>query len=229
MQNILRKLTNLIFPRGRSSFSAPYLIEIRLYGAPKSRIKRIVYDISDRFRIRLNGKRPVPHLTVYGPFGTKDRRRLVQTFVSVCKKFDVRSKSDLIKLHLKDFENFKSDRGSVVHVGIKPSEKLIELNELLLTELNYFCRSQEWDKSMKYKKWHATLALKLPENKAASIVNYLEKRHEINEDFNVIRLTLMKNRKILYEYDFIQHKLLNRQQAKSKETLYRTKNILNNF
>lgn len=100
---------------------------------------------------------------------------------------------------------------------------------MILTQLNHFCKAQEWDTSMKYKKWHATLALKLPENKADSIVNYLKKRHAINEDFNVIRLTLMNNRKILYEYDFIQKKLLNRQQAKSKQVFYCTKAILRQF
>ncbi|VUT27642.1 MAG: hypothetical protein SYNGOMJ08_00189 [Candidatus Syntrophoarchaeum sp. GoM_oil] len=49
-----------------------YLIEFRFNGKAKSEIKKLVYEINREFGLRT--KRTIPHITLVGPFHTKDER-----------------------------------------------------------------------------------------------------------------------------------------------------------
>jgi len=51
---------------------------------------------------------------------------------------------------------------------------------------------------------------------------YLKQKPRIVFTNHIMRVTLLKCQKILYEYDFTNRKLLNRRQAKSKRELSKT-------
>ncbi|MBI3640302.1 MAG: hypothetical protein HY223_08320 [Thaumarchaeota archaeon] len=62
----------------------PYLIEIRLRGNAKIVTKKLIFDIHNKFGVRgAVRKRPVPHVTLFGPFNTKSIKEVIQIMKSV--------------------------------------------------------------------------------------------------------------------------------------------------
>ncbi len=53
---------------------AKYLIEFRFHGKAKSEIKKLVYEIHSKFRLKT--KRAIPHITLAGPFNTNNEKKL---------------------------------------------------------------------------------------------------------------------------------------------------------
>jgi len=49
-----------------------YLIEFRFHGKAKYEIKKLVYEINRKFRLRT--KRAIPHISLAGPFYTNDEK-----------------------------------------------------------------------------------------------------------------------------------------------------------
>ena len=67
---------------------ANYLIEFRFQGRAKKEIKRLIFDVDKKFRLRRARKvRPVPHISIIAPFSTGNQKRLVKDFHSICKKY----------------------------------------------------------------------------------------------------------------------------------------------
>lgn len=61
-----------------------YLIEFRFHGKVKYEIKKLVYEIKRKFRLRT--KRAIPHLTLACSFYTNDEKRLIIDFNGLCTK-----------------------------------------------------------------------------------------------------------------------------------------------
>ena len=75
-------------------------------------------------------------------------------------------------------------------------------------------------------KFHATIAFKNIEHKFPDIWSYLKEKEEPNIKQQLLRVTIIKNNKILYEYDLKQKKLLNRRQSLSRNIWRKTVSIL---
>tara|TARA_Y100000034_G_C6802025_1_gene359807 strand:+ start:229 stop:573 length:345 start_codon:yes stop_codon:yes gene_type:complete len=70
---------------------------------------------------------------------------------------------------------------------------------------------------------HVTLALRLKQGKFDKVLNYVNRnKHPHNKDYTLARATLMKDRKIFYEYDFLLNKMLTRKQAKNRKIYSKT-------
>ena len=66
----------------------PYLIEIRMMGPPKHMARDLIYDVHKKFRVRGAVKhRPVPHMSLFGPFGCKSLRDVIHTIGEVGSEF----------------------------------------------------------------------------------------------------------------------------------------------
>ncbi|MGY5149564.1 MAG: hypothetical protein ACW9W3_05825 [Candidatus Nitrosopumilus sp. bin_68KS] len=62
----------------------PYLIEIRIRGDIRDLCKKLIFDIYHKFRVRgMVRKRPVPHITLFGPFGCRSIKNVIETIKEV--------------------------------------------------------------------------------------------------------------------------------------------------
>lgn len=98
-------------------YMANYLIEFRFFGEAKGKTKKLIWGINRTCHIKPS-HRSVPHVTLAGPFQTKNESKLVSDFNKLCKKYEV------MKYRVVGFNTFKDNR--VVYIDINPSEKLKE-------------------------------------------------------------------------------------------------------
>jgi len=206
---------------------ANYFIEFRFQGKAKRELRGLISDIDRKFRLgSLKNKRARHHITLVAPFKTRNQKRLVKDFKEVCQKYD------RIKFKINGYGTF--DPARVVYVNIDPSKKMVSFRNELLNRLKKYIRLGNTDifrflgvfKINKKYNTHSTIALKLNNDKFKRIKEYVSKRRNIAYDHVMIRATLIKEGKILYEYDFLQEKMLNRNQARSKGGLAKSIGLL---
>jgi hypothetical protein len=70
--------------------------------------------------------------------------------------------------------------------------------------------------------FHSTIAFKDIDRKFNKICSYLKSREEKKIRQHLLRITILKGNQILYEYDLLQGRLLNRAQAKNSNTWKKT-------
>jgi hypothetical protein len=104
-----------------------------------------------------------------------------------------------------------------VYIRITPDENLRQFRFTLAQTLRQYCKLRSYDlDSAEEFKFHATVAMKLDWFTLLRIfLHFFWKRTTIFRH-QVIRVTLLQNARIIYEYDFIQDRLLTRAQALSR-------------
>ncbi len=185
-----------------------YYIEIRYFGKAKYNFKKLSDEVNHKFNLRTGHQ--VPHITVVQPFSTKKQGWLISDFKRICSQYK-----------LMDFtvDNFGVFPFFVVYVKVKPSEGLLSFRKRLMNKLKSYCRIRDINRDYKP---HTTIALNMGLIKFFRIWWYLRKKPRIVFTNHIMRVTLLKGKKILYEYDFTNKRLLNRRQAKSKKVLSKT-------
>ena len=189
-----------------------HLIEFRFFGKSKSEIKQLTWEINKQFRIRPRHK-PVPHVTLAGPFSTRDQQKLIRDFVAICKK------TEKMNFRVTGYGTF--DDTGVVFIDIEPSPALEEFRWELSQTLQPYCHLSRYDSDKKFS-FHGTLAMKLPPHKLHQIKEFIKTKPKMQFNHIMLRATLLRNSKILCEYDFILKKLLFRREAKSRTVLSET-------
>jgi len=192
-----------------------YLIEFRFHGKAKFEIKKLIFEINNRFR--LVHKREVPHITLAGPFYTNDERRLINDFNRLCFN------SHLMSFKIDDFSTFK-DKG-VIFLDVKPGIELDEFRWTLSQELRSYCQLSQFDYERTFS-FHTTIALKLPEYLFNAISDFIKTKPKLNFRHFMVRATLLKGGIILREYDFLLRKSLTRTLARDKAIYSQTINLL---
>ncbi len=200
-----------------------YLIEFRFHGYAKKYAKRVIFDVSKKFGVKgVTKKRVVPHITMYGPFTTSNYKNITTRVERVAKNYD------LVSFRVKGFNYFDNERNKVIYLDIEPSEELKNLRYDLAQELRKISRT----KSLEDKKgkddfyFHATVAFKDIDRKFDRVWNYIKRKEEPNIHQHLVRITILKGRRILYEYDLMQKKMLNRNQALNRQIYQKTIRIL---
>ncbi|MBL7169907.1 MAG: 2'-5' RNA ligase family protein [Candidatus Aenigmarchaeota archaeon] len=205
-----------------------YLMEFRFQGYAKRFLKQTIYEVSRKFKVEgVTKKRVVPHITLFGPFRTNHEDKIVSTFLSVSKRYHS------ISFKLGNFSNFDN---KVIFVNIVPSEELIKYRKELSEELRKLCsffifkmvKTEGISDSEQDYPFHATIAFKDIQRKFTIILNYLKNKRMPNIEQKLLRVTLLKNGKILYEYDFLQGKLFTRSEALNRDLWRRTIRLLKN-
>jgi len=198
-----------------------YLIEFRFFGKAKGEIKSLIWEVNKRFHIRPK-YRPVPHISLAGPFSTKYERKLINDFKNICKN------QDIMQFQTVGFNTFEDNK--VVYIEIEPDTKLDDFRWRLLQILQHYCNLKSYDLERKFI-FHATIARKLSPKKFKQVKEYISKKPKPRYKNVLLRVALIKKQKILQEYDFLLKKMLNRREAKSKEIESKTfkalKKILN--
>ncbi len=191
-----------------------YLIEIRMFGKAKHEIRNLVLQTSKLFNFQII--RPVPHITLVGGFTTDNETRLIRDFKSIC------CNTGLTGYVIEGIDAFR-DTG-VVYLDVQPSGELIAFRRNLRDRLRKYCKLSEWDFAEPFE-FHTTIAMHQPAETVRAIIKTI--RHNREYHHLMLRATLLKNGKILCEYDFLLKRMLNRQEALSKQVYEETINSLN--
>jgi 2'-5' RNA ligase len=196
-----------------------YLIDIRLMGSVKRQVSTLADRLSETFS--LGNKQVVPHITLAGPFGTRDEKRLVEDFTRVCAE-----QKQVPKYEVGGYGFFDDTR--VVFVTITPDETLKQFRYQLSRAISPYCSLRDYDlDSADDFLFHATLAMKLDWLTFRRIRWYFRKQEPVVYRHHPIRATLLRNSKIVCEYDFVQARMLTPAQARSRATFMRDLDILN--
>ena len=92
-----------------------YHIQFRFHGYAKRYLKRSIFEVARRFQVSgVTRKRPVPHISLAGPFETRDIERVIMDVESVAKKYN------LVNFKLKGFGYFNKPNGKVIYVVSSP-------------------------------------------------------------------------------------------------------------
>jgi hypothetical protein len=198
-----------------------YLIDIRLMGSVKHQIRTLSDQLQEKFS--LGEKLVVPHITLAGPFSTGNEDHLVEDFTRVCTNQKVTPKYELGR-----YGFFDDTR--VVFVTITPDENLKQFRFQLSRAISPYCSLRDYDlDSADGFRFHATLAMKLDWLTFQRIKWYFRGEESVVYRHHPIRATLLRNSKILCEYDFIQDRMLSRAQALSRATMMRDFDILRSW
>lgn len=192
-----------------------YLIEFRFHGKAKYKIKNLIGVVNKKFRTKI--KRVVPHITLVGPFYTRDENKLIKYFNRLC------SKKPLMGFVVGGFYTFEDNR--VVFLGVDPSNELNEFRWELSRTLQPFCKLGVFDYERKFK-FHITVVMKESDDKFSKIKDYIERTPDLNFKHVVVRATLLKGGIILREYDFLLQRPLTRNLAKNKKIYSQTMTLL---
>jgi 2'-5' RNA ligase len=195
-----------------------YLIDIRLMGSVQHQIRTLSSQVSEKFN--LGDKRVIPHITLAGPFSTDNEEKLIEDFTGICT-----DQKEVPNYEVGGYGFFDDTR--VVFVTITPDETLKQFRCQLARKISPYCALRDYDlDSSDEFRFHATLAMKLDWLTFRRIKWYFREQEPVIYRHHPIRATLIKNSKILCEYDFIQNRMLSRSQALSKATRMRDFDIL---
>jgi len=195
-----------------------YLIDIRLMGSVKHQIRTLSDHLAEKFN--LGDKRVIPHITLAGPFSTSDEDKLIEDFTRICT-----NQKKIPKYEVGGYGFF--DDSKVVFVTITPDENLKQFRYHLSRAISPYCSLRNYDlDSADGFRFHATLAMKLDWLTFRRIKWYFRDQEQVIYRHHPIRATLLRNTKILCEYDFIQNRMLSRAQALSRATMKRDFDIL---
>jgi 2'-5' RNA ligase len=195
-----------------------YLIDIRQMGPVKHQIRTLSNHLQEKFPIR--DKQVVPHITLAGPFSTDNEEQLIEDFTRIC-----RSQEEIPRYDVGGYGFFPDSR--VVFVTITPDETLKQFRFQLAQALFPYCSLRTYDlTSADEFRFHSTLAMKLDWLTFQRIKWHFRNQETIRHRHHPIRATLLRNSRILCEYDFTRRRMLTRSQALSRATLMRDLDLL---
>lgn len=188
-----------------------FTIQFRLHGYAKDYAKELIYDVSKRFRVRgITKRRAVPHITLYGPSETNNIKRVIPKVKQVSQKYT------LVPFKIKGLNCFDNKKNKVIYLDIDPSPELEALRWDLAKGLSKISSPQPWDTKRQFA-FHSAIAFKDIDEKFDKIWAHVRKIEPPNINQYLLRITILGPRnKILYEYDLVLEKLLNRTQAVSR-------------
>ncbi|MFA6347151.1 MAG: 2'-5' RNA ligase family protein [Dehalococcoidales bacterium] len=193
---------------------ASYFIEVRIMGSMKHEIRTITYDV--RKNCHLRGSKPIPHISIVSnptPLNPRqDEKKLLRDFSSICSQYPV------MELQFDGFGSFPCNNSNgVAKINIKASQELLELRWDLISRLKSYCQlDRTWDAKKDYYCPHITIAMNLNQNQLNKVMSYLRHQKQPYNHHFITRVTLLKNHKLLSEYDFFLKRTLTRNEALSR-------------
>ena len=195
-----------------------YLIDIRQMGPVRHQIHALSAHLEEKFPIR--DRQVVPHITLAGPFSTGDEERLIRDFTRVCENL-----AGIPQYRVGGYGFFDTSR--VVFVTIIPDDTLRQFRAALSEALLPYCTLRAYDRvPADAFRFHSTLAMKLDWLTFQRIKWFIRRQEPVVHRPHPVRVTLLKNSRILCEYDFARHRMLTGAQARSRATLMRDRDSL---
>ena len=195
-----------------------YLIDIRQMGPVRHQIHALSARLEEKFPIR--EKQVVQHITLAGPFSTDDEERLVWDFARVCEDL-----AGVPKYEVGGYGFFDTSR--VVFVTIIPDDTLRQFRAALAEALLPYCMLRAYDRvPVEEFQFHSTLSMKLDWLTFWRIKWYVRHQAPVVLRPHPVRATLLKNSRVLCEYDFARHRMLTGAQARGRAMLMRDRDSL---
>jgi 2'-5' RNA ligase len=197
-----------------------FFVEFRFHRYPKDYLKSLIGEVASRFRVRGALKyRPVPHMSLYGPFQTKEFRDVFSRIEKVAKRYT------LVPFAVYGFDRHDGKNGKVIAAGITASPELKSLRRELAEELNKIVKRddrQPWDNEGDY--WfHTTIAMKDIDRQFEDIWHYINKKEKPHINQHLVRITILnRRRRIEREYDLTFKRWLTRREALSRHLWRKT-------
>jgi 2'-5' RNA ligase len=193
-----------------------YLAEVRL-GNEKAHFRGIIHDVRERFRL-LSSKRPVPHVTLFGPYDTNQGYKVKR------RTQDVLSNYRLVPYRVTGFDCFQ-DAG-VVYADVEPSDELRRLRADLVDALKPVTSDHRpWDFESRYD-YHITIAMNI-QSKQSRVLDYLRREYQMDMRFYAKRITALDNREMMWEWDVPRRTELSSEEATSRASWRKTTIKLN--
>jgi len=190
---------------------AQYLNEIRL-GKQKRVFRDVIADVRNEFNLRSNN-RPVPHITLFGPYDAKQGFAVKKRTQAVLQDYSI------VPFAVRGFDCFAET--NVVYADVEPSQELRSLRRDLANSLEpvtYNHRS--WDLCDSYE-FHITIATNLGDQ-TSSVLAYVKNEYELDMELHATRLTAVDRGRIMWEWDLPRETELSSQEATSKESWEKT-------
>ncbi|MDP3990496.1 MAG: hypothetical protein Q8Q01_04815 [archaeon] len=201
-----------------------YLLEYRFSGYPQKYIKEKYRKIKWGYLVGSRKHRFVPHITIAGPIKASSQSALIKKVEDVIYKY-----SDYIKEkgHLVKSDNYMFfttiDGRNAIAIKIIPPKPLMEMKRELekITNKGLFNNCKTYDENL----WHSTLLLARRGNnydnqKIKTIWSKVRHEHPKTMQFILDRITLMKNKRILKEFDLVHKETLSREVALDNNKRY---------
>ncbi|MFP3975562.1 MAG: 2'-5' RNA ligase family protein [Dehalococcoidia bacterium] len=185
-----------------------FFVEFRFYGYSQYYLKSLTYEIARKFKVKgAIKRRPVPHMTLYGPSSAKDIHKVFAAIERVSKRYR------LVPFSIEGFDWHDGSEGKVIACRIRPSRELVTRRRELATELGKVSMPTQWDTQGRY--WfHTTIAFKDIDRKFNKIWEHLERQQRPEFDLYLTRITVLgKGKKIIREYDLLLNRWLSRRQV----------------
>lgn len=199
-----------------------YLLQIRPSRRVKKRLRDIIYDVDEEFDTRsVDDPRPVPHISLFGPYDTKRGKE--------CKNrlLDVASDYHCIPYRIDGFGRFRDT--NVVYANVVPSQKLRSVRRKLSKQQRPLSTNYpDYDRDYYYK-FHITIARPSATEKVNTILGYLQDDYGLEINDYATRLTALDGRSIMYEYDIPRGELLSKEQATNQDEWVETKSALEKY
>jgi len=194
-------------PRIRLSTNS-YLLEFRYSGYPKKYILDRYFELKRAYRITHPQHHYVPHITIAGPIVTNHERELTK---------------EIQRIIFRNAHHFH-EPGNLIQTGkfINPPQSLLNLKREIESTIN----TKTDFKCQVYRKdiWHTTL-WNMKKNRFTSEKQFSKVWHNLENapqemKFILDRLTLIKNGRILEEYDLIDKTTLSRLESLNNSKRY---------
>ncbi len=167
-----------------------YLTEIRL-GKQRQFFRDIIHDVRNQFNLR-SQKRPVSHITLFGPYDTS------QGYKAKYRKQRVLSNHSVVPFRVEGFSSFP-DAG-VVYADVQPSKQLRDLRrELASALITITYEYQSWDTDDTYD-FHITIAMNLG-RKRTNVLTYLRQNYDVDMRLYTQRVAALDRRQMMWEWD----------------------------
>lgn len=194
--------------------------------------KKLIFDLYHKFGVRGSvRKRPVPHVSLFGPFRTNSIREVIEIMKRVGDNYSS------FNYEIDGFDYFERKtwkfiiprkKKHAIFLKVIPDFNSADFRHALATELLSKKKAEPKNKSIDSDidfEFHATLAMKDIHHKFEDIWDYL-KRYPIKANGVCYRITLLKASTIVCEYDFVQKKILGRREALSRRSWAITEKLL---
>jgi len=196
----------------------PYFVEVRLMGGLKQYLRAITYDVANEFGVQgAVRSRPVPHITLFGPYDTSRGSAAKRAVRDVCSQFDT------VPFRLNGFDHFRDD---VVYVDVQPAPELCQLRRQLADRLRPIATDYQPHDVSKHYQFHITVAKNDIRPQFDEIWSYVTDEFDPSGNQYALRVTSLDSRRIMHEYDLLQGRLLSREEALSERHWERTKELL---
>jgi hypothetical protein len=192
-----------------------YLNEIRL-GKEKQVFRDIIQDVRREFDL-YSSKRPVPHITLFGPYDTQQGGEVKTRTQNVLSAYRV------VPFRVTGFDAFTDT--NVVYANVEPSQQLRELRRELAGRLEPVTSNyRSWDTKASYE-FHITIATNL-NGQVSDVLRYVKREYDMEMELYATRVPALDRRRMLWEWDLPRGIELSSQRATSKQSWEKTMEAL---